>query len=807
MNRKSREKIGNIVKYTVERNIRNKWFIILNAIILVISVVALNFNTVKTIMKENDINLDSTKLKIEIVDTYDLIYNDLLDVFSNGELKDKVELTKVNSVSYDEKTLEKEKLIVEVKESKEHMLDVKMISKEGIDSVYINTITQVANEKKNELYANKYNLSIEEVESIIEKINIERVMVGVDSANSDMKTILQTVVNYLILFMLMIVLSKIANDVSQEKVSKSIEYVLTTISAKAYLIAKVISINLTLIAQLVLGVVYFLIASSINSLLNMFITNPSLNIDTSNLNISADSLLSVIDTNIIFYMLVIFVFALLTVLILCVIQAALSSRTTNISEASNATILLVVINLVIYMVSSLAISPIKEANILMYILSCIPVVSMYFIPSMMLIGQANIIQIIIAFVLLVVSVPFVFKYSAKFFKEGVLGNNTKKKVKEEVIEKSVRQIQEEYVLKKDFSRYGFVIGVSVLLFIVLQLVLSVVVIPVVSAIATIIPISSSNISTISTIIAFVISLVVPALFVMAYIQKDDSEFKELDSNEINRNSKESVKLKIIDNIKKVDIKLWIKSILVVVPLVILVQIGLSILLEILGLNYDIVEKTNLYDSSSVLSKILFFVQIAILPAIFEELYIRKAVLNYSKKYGTVFAIISSSLLFSLIHLNISQSLFAFIMGVILAVVAIRTKSIIPTAIIHFLNNGYAAIVTIFEDNMYIVAGTNIFMLLLCLSGIVITIVEVTKNRIAIKNCIMKIIKKNEDENKEESVTLDSVKVNNNGSDNDVFIQTKLSKGYKYILLDYSFIVSVILVFVMLLLTQNMLSML
>lgn len=783
MSKNSRGKILNIVKYTVEKNIRNKWFIILNAILFVISIVLLNFNTVKLIMKEKNIQLDESKISMEMVDTYDLIYSDLVLAFQDMTY-DKIELTKADKVEYDENTLDKNKIIVEVIASEENMIDLKIISKEGVDTKYINVIKKIANEKKNELYANKYNLSIENVENIIEDVSVERIMVGVDSNNSNMKTILQTVLNYLILFMLMIVLSKIANDVSQEKVSKSIEYVLTTISAKAYLIAKVISINLTLIAQFILGIVYYMIASSINSLLNMFLVNSNLNIDTSNINISAQSLISSIDINIIFYIVVIFVFALLTVLILCVIQAALSSRTTNISEASNATILLVVINLILYMLSTIVISPLKETNIIMYILSCIPIASMYFIPSMMLIGQANMIQIIIAFILLVVSVPFAFKYSAKFFKEGVLGNsNIKVKKKYNENEKSVRQIQEEYILKKDFGRYGFVIGVSVLLFIVLQLILSVVMIPIVSAIGVLTSISSSNILTISTIISFIISLAVPTLFVMAYIPKENSVG--------------------IKNISKNDIKLWIKSILVVVPIVMLVQILLSIVLERLGLNYDIVEKANLYDSSSLLSKVLFFVQIAILPAIFEELYIRKAVLNYSRKYGTIFAIISSSVLFSLIHLNISQSLFAFIMGVILAVVAIRTKSIIPAAIIHFLNNGYAAIITIFENNVYIVSATNILMLLLCLSGVIIIIVEIIKNRLAIKNSIMKLKIKNTSETENNKGSLDSIKLDND----DIFIETKLSKGYKYILSDYSFIIAVILVFVMLLVTQNMLSML
>lgn len=798
MSKKSREKISNIVKYTVEKNIRNKWFVILNVILFLVTLVSLNFNTIKTFFEDKDIQITDKKFSIEIVDNYNLIKDNLIEEFKFKKLDKNVEFEIKETVEYEKDTLEENRAILEVLPSDDNMLNIKIISKDGIDSKYINVIQKVANEKKNELYANKYDIDIESIEKINQEVSIERIMVGVDSNNSDIKTILQTLLNYVILLILMIVLSKIANDVSQEKVSKSIEYVLTTISAKAYLIAKVISINLTLIAQLVLAVVYFLISSFVNSLLSTFIITPNndinINIDMTEINFSLDTLLSSIDLSVIFYILVIFVFIILTVLILCVIQAALSARTTNISEASNATILLVLINLVIYLVSTLVISPIKETSIILYILSCLPIVSMYFIPSMMLIGQVNIIQIAVAFVLLVVSIPFVLKYSAKFFKEGILDNNTKKKTKEVIKEKSVRQLQEEYILKRDFSRYGFVIGISVLLFIVLQLVLSLAVTPIVAALGTTVSLSVSNINTISNIIVFIISLLIPTFFVMVYIPKDSKKEKLEDG--VKKDVKESKNI-----IKKITVGL--KSILVVVPIVMVVQILLSLLLEKLGLNYDIIDKVNLYDSSSLFSKILFFIQIAVLPAIFEELYIRKAVLNYSKKYGTAFAIISSSILFSLIHLNISQALFAFIMGIILAVVTIRNKSIIPAAIIHFINNGYAAIITIFENNLLVLSVTNIVMLLLCFIGVVIAIYEIIKNRKLIKDVIVYYI--NIFKRKEIKDDLDEINLNNNSDE--IFVQTKLSKGYKYILYDYTFIISAILVFVMLFVTQSMLSLL
>ncbi len=786
---KNNEKIITIAKYNVEKNIRNKWFIILNAILLIITVVGLNIDNIQNVLKNNNIEFNKNKISIQVVDEYDMLYKSVEEEFLKEEYNEKVEVIRKENLQYDEQNLDKNTIIVNVVPSDENMLELKIISKEGVESKYINAIEKCANEEKNRLYSNKYNLTEENINNILKDVQIERIMVGVDNKNSDIKFILQTIANYMILIILMIVLSKISNDISQEKVSKSIEYVLTSISAKSYLIAKIISISLTLIAQFILGIIYLIIASSISALFKFLVINPSTVNNMPSLDISFSNIFASIDASAVFYIFIVFIFAIFTVLILSVIQAAISSKTTNISEASNATILLMVINLVIYAASSMLISPIKQISIVTYILSCIPIVSMYFIPSMMLIGQANIFQIVIAFLILIISIPFIFKFSEKIFKEGILDYNNKKKNNKEKDEKSIRQIQEEYVIKKDFSTYGFVIGVSVILFIFLQFLLPFVITPLVSALNKYMNLSASNISSISNILAFVISLAIPTIFVKIYTKNSTELLKGGEKNK-----------------EKIDIKLCVKSVLVAVPIVVIVQIVLTLILEKLGLNYDIVEKVNLYDSTSVLSKILFFVQIAILPAIFEELYIRKAVLDFSKKYGYTFAIISSSLLFSLIHLNISQSLFAFVMGVILAVIAFRTKSIVPTCIIHFVNNGYAALVTIFEKNEIVLNIINYIGLAILILGIFVIILEIVKN----KNSVIKLFKivcsKNGIKKIKEEGILQPFKFEKN-NEMEIYKEASIVKGYKYILLDYSFIVSVILVLVMLFVTQNMLSIL
>ena len=63
------------------------------------------------------------------------------------------------------------------------------------------------------------------------------------------------------------------------------------------------------------------------------------------------------------------------------------------------------------------------------------------------------------------------------------------------------------------------------------------------------------------------------------------------------------------------------------------------------------------------------------------------IISEYKKLGLKKAVILSGLMFGLIHLNINQFFYATIIGMVLAVVTLYSRSIFPAMIIHFMNNG------------------------------------------------------------------------------------------------------------------------
>ena len=77
---------------------------------------------------------------------------------------------------------------------------------------------------------------------------------------------------------------------------------------------------------------------------------------------------------------------------------------------------------------------------------------------------------------------------------------------------------------------------------------------------------------------------------------------------------------------------------------------------------------------------------AILTAVLEEALFRYIPLAYLTRYSKRWAVLFSALFFALAHCNIFQIPYAFIAGVVFAVLDIAFDSIIPSLIIHFVNN-------------------------------------------------------------------------------------------------------------------------
>lgn len=137
-------------------------------------------------------------------------------------------------------------------------------------------------------------------------------------------------------------------------------------------------------------------------------------------------------------------------------------------------------------------------------------------------------------------------------------------------------------------------------------------------------------------------------------------------------------------------------------------------------------------NSTPIPLILF---VAIIGPIFEELIFRGLLLKKLRVYGDKTAIIYTSIAFGLFHTNISQILFAAVIGVVLGYIVCKTNNIKYSIMIHIIINMLSSIATIISSagldaiqTVYVVVIT-----LITIAAVIVVPIKGAKNRIEISN--------------------------------------------------------------------------
>lgn len=90
---------------------------------------------------------------------------------------------------------------------------------------------------------------------------------------------------------------------------------------------------------------------------------------------------------------------------------------------------------------------------------------------------------------------------------------------------------------------------------------------------------------------------------------------------------------------------------------------------------------------------------AVLPALLEEMIYRGYILRVLRPYGNLFAVMISSLLFSLMHGNLRQIPFAFMVGLLLGLLYVTTNNVWLPIAVHFANNAISVLMEYFSFSL------------------------------------------------------------------------------------------------------------
>lgn len=416
-------KLKYLIKVSLNKKIKTKWFAITNVLLLVLIVGLVNADSIVKFFggdfeEETDILvIDNTRSSYANLEASYLEYQKYVEDMKVTNIKN-------YTGSVDEALAEvenKDSILIEINSDENNFISAKVTSKDGVDAIVMQLLNSSLNGVKTNLALNYYNISNEMLSLINSPVEVETVKLD-DSKNTDemMELLMGVIFPIVILpfFMLTIFLVQmIGAEINEEKTTRGMEIIISNVPAKIHLASKIIASNAFVILQGLILIVDAIIALFIrvftsDSSINKMIEQVRVSDVFSGLKESGviDSLAYVIP--------IMLILMLLTFIAYSLLSGVLASMTTNLEDFQQLQTPIVIISLVGYYLAMMA--AMFDGSIFIKVASYIPFISALLTPALLLLGQIGIIDVIISLVLLILAIFLLYKYGLKIYKVGIL---------------------------------------------------------------------------------------------------------------------------------------------------------------------------------------------------------------------------------------------------------------------------------------------------------------------------------------------------------------------------------------------------
>ena len=423
-----KNKLKFLIGVSLRRKVQTKWFYIAN---ICIALVIIGLANIDHIINFFGGDFDQ-KTKIYVIDNTDVAF----DIFkasadASFSLTDDSENNYeiINSDNSKEEIIEMIKTNEEEKNSlalvfdlnEENIVDVELISNNFVDALDMSMINSAANSVKVYLAMEKFDISEEEIVAINSGVTINRTVLdeSKDSADENMEIIMSTVFPIFILPFLILVIflvQMIGAEINDEKTTRGMEIIIANVSPQVHFFSKCIAGNLFILIQGALLILYAVLgflsrgffgdvsgisdlAGQLTGMLSSLFT-PSF----------VDSLVYVIP--------LVLVLMILTFIGYSLVAGILASITTNTEDFQQLQTPIILIVLLGYYLAMMAGA--FEGSVIINIFGYIPFISAILSPSLLVMGEFSVIDVIISIALMAVTIFILIKYGLRIYKVGIL---------------------------------------------------------------------------------------------------------------------------------------------------------------------------------------------------------------------------------------------------------------------------------------------------------------------------------------------------------------------------------------------------
>ena len=424
-----------LTRDSLKSKISTKTFKIVNILLCILLVGLINLDSVIKLFG-GDFN---ELVNIYIIDESN-VYKQINEIFDNSVLS----LTQ----SYNAKLIKTDKSLEELKkelieEESDHIIvhitnaeeqtvkeifNAKIISYGKIDTVLYTALTTTLDQAKTTIALSMVDIDMEMLNDINEKVPVERIILdeSIDE-NEEMTEIIASlimIVFILPIFMLIItVVQMIGAEINEEKTSKGMEIIISSVSPQVHFNSKLVAANLFALIQGLLLVAYGFIGCIIKVLTtgSMDMSNTLSGIigtTSSGENIVKLVLESGIVDKIVNGLPIILIMIILTFVVYTLAIGILASVTTSMEDFNQIQTPIMILLMAGYMLSIY--SALFKGAVFLKVMSYIPFISGVLAPVMYMLGEVTLIDIGISIAILLATIFVLYKYGLRVYKVGIL---------------------------------------------------------------------------------------------------------------------------------------------------------------------------------------------------------------------------------------------------------------------------------------------------------------------------------------------------------------------------------------------------
>lgn len=421
-------KLGFLTKYSLGKKIKSKWFIVVNIIILLVISALINMDSIIKLFG-GDFNNNEEILVIDnigVLETFKDIYA-INNEYLKSETKYSIEEYKEGYDSAIEEIKDTDKILIVIDKDDNNYITSKLVTNSSMDTITYTIISNTLDSIKREEVLKSYNITNEMYEKIESKVEVERIILDSENTDDNMLTnLVVTIITMPFFFLTVYLVQMIGAEINEEKSTKSMEIIISNVSAKTHFISKIISSNVFVLIQGALLLIYCIIGVIIRYFVSGSIIN-SLPVELTTLGSTLSS--SGIMDNIKIVLPLMLLLLIITLFAYSIVSGVLASVTTNMEDYQQIQTPIVLILLAGFYLSSLA--SIFKGSIFIKVASYLPFISSLLAPTMYALGEFSLFDMLISILLMVVTILLLMKYGFRIYKVGILNysdNNLWKKI-------------------------------------------------------------------------------------------------------------------------------------------------------------------------------------------------------------------------------------------------------------------------------------------------------------------------------------------------------------------------------------------